>query len=117
MELKDRLRELRGNLTQVQFGQKVGLSGATISTSESGKTRPDRQTLEVIAMKCGVRYDWLASGEEPKWPEQQDNDLAVAISRAVLGDNENKKKLLRILADMPDQLLDEMMKYLESKLK
>ena len=39
------------------------------------------------------------------------------VTRAMMGQSENKKRLLRIIADMPDELLDKMLEYLESKKK
>lgn len=64
MTLGDRIKELRKsmNMTQVDFGKYIGVSGATISTSESGKTTPDSQTIDVICMKCNVNRDWLVDG-------------------------------------------------------
>jgi len=47
---------------------------------------------------------------------QSDNDIEL-ITRAMEGKNENKKQLIRIMAEMPDELLDKMMEYLESRLK
>jgi transcriptional regulator with XRE-family HTH domain len=52
-------------LTQTEFGRRIGTSGATISTTESGKTTPDNQTLLLICHKFGVRREWLEHGEEP----------------------------------------------------
>lgn len=40
-------------------------------------------------------------------PTQQLSDIAL-ITRAMEGKNEHKKELIRILADMPDELLDQM---------
>ena len=64
MTLGDRIKQLRKgmNMTQVEFGKYIGVSGATISTSESGKTTPDGQTIDVICMKCSVNRDWLVDG-------------------------------------------------------
>lgn len=64
MTLGERIKHLRKNMnmTQVEFGRYIGVSGATISTSESGKTTPDSQTIEIICMKCNVNRDWLVYG-------------------------------------------------------
>lgn len=62
--LDERIKLLRTKtgLTQVEFGRKVRLSGASVSTAEAGKTTPDNQTLQLIADKFGVSYDWLKHG-------------------------------------------------------
>lgn len=64
MTLGERIKHLRKemNMTQLEFGRHIGVSGATISTSESGKTTPDSQTIEIICMKCNVNRDWLVDG-------------------------------------------------------
>ncbi len=64
MSLGERLKQLRKtmNMTQVEFGAFIGVSGATVSTSESGKSIPDNQTIELICMKCGVSREWLVDG-------------------------------------------------------
>ena len=43
-----------------------------------------------------------------------DSERMVNLMR---GANENKKKLIRIIADMPDELLDEMLTYLRKVVK
>lgn len=63
-----------------------------------------------------MSYDWLVNGVEPMYPPQSDSDIEL-ITRAMEGQNEDKKKLIRIMADMPDELLDKMMEYLENKFR
>lgn len=65
MTLGDRIKQLRKSMdmSQVEFGRYIGVSGATISTSESGKTTPDSQTIEIICMKCNVNKVWLLHGK------------------------------------------------------
>ena len=64
MTLGERIKSLRKshNLSQVEFGKRIGVSGATISTSESGKTVPDEQTIRAICSEFSVNRDWLVDG-------------------------------------------------------
>lgn len=64
MTLGERIKELRKsyNLSQVDFGKRIGVSGATISTSESGKTTPDEQTIRAICSEFNINRDWLVDG-------------------------------------------------------
>ena len=118
MSIGDRIYELRKELgyTQVEFGKMVRCSGATISTSESGKTTPDKQTLQLIANACGVSFDWLAEGTLPKYPPEAENDIAI-VTRALEGQSESKKELIRIIAGMPDDLADAIIAYMEGRQK
>lgn len=116
MSVGERIHELRKELgyTQIEFGKMVRCSGATISTSESGKTTPDNQTLQLIADKCGVRYEWLAEGTLPKYPPEADNDI-VLITRAMEGQSEGKKRLMRLIAEMPDDLADAFVAFMDGR--
>ena len=118
MSIGERIHELRKDLgyTQVEFGKMVRCSGATISTSESGKTTPDNQTLQLIADKCGVRYEWLVNGELPKYPPEAKDDIAI-VTRALEGQSEAKKLLIRIIAEMPDDLADAIIAYMDGRQK
>lgn len=71
MYIGERVKQLRNELglTQVEFGKRIGTSGATISTTESGKTTPDNQTILLICKTFGVNQEWLLTGEGPKHPE------------------------------------------------
>lgn len=65
MTLGERLKQLRKTqkMSQVEFGSRIGVSGATISTSESCKTSPDEQTIRAICSEFNVNRTWLETGE------------------------------------------------------
>lgn len=119
MSIGERVKELRAELklTQIEFGRRIGTSGATVSTTESGKTTPDNQTILLICREFGVRREWLEYGDLPKYAQDtpaEDAALASIIS-AMAGQSENKKRLLHIIAEMPDDLLEAFVKYLNTK--
>lgn len=116
--MKDRIKELRKELglTQIEFGRRVHISGVSVSTSESGKTKPDSQTIELICREYNVNREWLEHGVGPKFKEEDDSLLAKFSSLMANG-SENKKELVRIILDMPDELLDAFMAYMEGRQK
>ena len=59
---------------------------------------------------CGVIAEEIAPYVDSVSTDALGNLIAFKAGNA-----ENKKKLMRILADMPDELLDKMLEYLESK--
>jgi len=65
-KLGERLREARdlAGLSQKQLEARSGLSQKTISKIEIGKQDKSTQVLR-LAQACGVRVEWLASGEGP----------------------------------------------------
>lgn len=64
-------REEKGAIwTQAHLGVVAGVSTGTVGNIESGargRKKPPA-TLNQIAKALGVNYDWLAYGEEPKYP-------------------------------------------------
>ena len=55
----DRLKALRGNLSQSEFASKIGVKQTSYSSWERGVKDPVAQTLAQIASTFGVSCDWL----------------------------------------------------------
>ena len=80
MTLGERVKLLRTQkgLTQIEFGKQISASGATVSTTESGKTTPDNQTIAAICGAFNVREQWLRTGEGEMFrPVSRDAELAA----------------------------------------
>ena len=115
-ELNARIKEIREDqgLSQRAFASAIGVSGASIAKIETDVNNPSEQTIRMICSTFKVNRNWLEHGFEPKYKEEALDDWA-ALTEVLQGASENKKKLMRILADMPDELLDKMLEYLERK--
>ena len=61
--LSGRLRNLRADKSQEEFGRAVGISKAMVSKYESGAAIPSAYTLKKIADFGGVTVEWLLRGE------------------------------------------------------
>lgn len=61
MSFEYQLKQLRekNNLTQKEFGEKVGVSAPTVVAYEQGKKKPSYETLILIANTFNVSLDWL----------------------------------------------------------
>ena len=68
MSLGKRLNMLRGAISQSSFGQRLGVSQATIANYEKGERLPDSGFLEHVCNECGVSADWLIFGKDEKEP-------------------------------------------------
>lgn len=68
-EVGNRIRNIRGKLSQADFGSLLGVKAAAISKYESGRI-PDSLTLNKIAHIGGVSVEWLLNGEEKRSPPQ-----------------------------------------------
>lgn len=91
--MKDRIKMVRLSdeiaLTQVDFGRRLGVTGATISRLESGDREPTEQIILAIAREFNVNEHWLRTGEGEMFrPQTTEQELY-----ALLGD---------LMADKPD---------------
>lgn len=117
--MKDRIKQTRelANLSQRAFAQRIGISGPSVARLESGENNPGEQTIRAICSEFSVRREWLEYGDLPMRSADtpaEDAALASVIS-AMAGQSENKKRLLHIIAEMPDDLLEAFVKYLNTK--
>ena len=60
--LADRIRKIRGILSQEKFGELLGISKAQVSKYESQKAFPLSETLDKIASLGGKSREWLLWG-------------------------------------------------------
>ena len=76
---------MKHNLTQIEFGKLIGVSGATISTTESGKTNPELRTIILICEKFGISQKWLETGEGERLVMDQSAQLIPQLHAALAG--------------------------------
>ena len=75
---QERFKQLRGDLTQAQFAEKLGISRPTVSLYECGERIPDAEVLQTIASKCDVSSDYLIGlAEHPTVSEDMKTALLV----------------------------------------
>lgn len=86
--LADRLRELRGSMSQSDFAAKIGVKQTSYSSWERGVKDPLAQTLVQISNTLGVSADWLlglsdergaAQVVAPIQPPQTNHELLAEI--------------------------------------
>lgn len=65
-KVKDRLRELRGELTQAVFAEKFGVVAVTISQIEKGKQNPSWDLALRICEEFNCSMDWLQGRSETR---------------------------------------------------
>ena len=77
---------VRGNLSQVKFAEKIGLSQRTIANYENGDNIPNAEVVTRISDIFGVSLDWLLKGQGVIHPElasseqsdkDEDGDAAI----------------------------------------
>lgn len=62
--MNERIKEIRKtlNLSQKEFGEKIGVSDTAISKLEKGERNPSEQTIKSICREYNVNYAWLMEG-------------------------------------------------------
>jgi transcriptional regulator with XRE-family HTH domain len=64
-----RARELTG-LKRAGLAREAGMEVRTLYRVETGEGAPSLSVLTAIATRCGVRLEWLATGQgEPRAPD------------------------------------------------
>ena len=63
--LGERLKALRGDKSQADFGKEIGVSQPTIRNYENNKRLPDSEFIKNVCNVYNVTADWLIFGSEP----------------------------------------------------
>lgn len=117
MTIGDRIKAVREDreLTKTKFGDMIHISVSAVAKIESGQNSPSEQTVSLICSCFGVNKAWLITGEgEMNSPFDQDAE----INRIMLGEDEQKKEIFRMLAGMPDEywkLFFDFCEYIKAK--
>lgn len=113
--MKERIKQVRlsANETQEEFANNIGISKSSVSLLESGRNNPSEQTIRAICKHYVVNRTWLETGEGEMFEDVSD-DFEL-VTRVMAGSSEAKKKAMRIVAGLPDELLDKILEYLKSR--
>lgn len=105
IRLKTRIKQLRQNLdlTQDEFGGRIGITKSSISTMESGRSNPSEQTLRSMCREFGASYLWLTTGEGPMFEDGGDDAaLHVMVDRVMASENERVKQVFKGLGSFTE---------------
>lgn len=67
IEMRHRLRIAReyADMDQRELALRMGVTRSTISNCEAGKVNPQRTTINLWALACGVPATWITTGMPP----------------------------------------------------
>lgn len=116
--LSERIKAVRkaAGLNQKDFGTKIGIGMSAVSLLESGTNNPSDQTLRLICSEFGISRRWLETGEGEMIDPQVSSDIQ-SITRTMEGQSEAKKRLVRFVVNMPPDLAEAFLAYLDSQTK
>lgn len=66
--LQERIKQVRKvfNLTQAEFGERIGVKGNTVTGYETGIRTPSDAVVKAICREFGVSLEWLKNGDDEK---------------------------------------------------
>jgi transcriptional regulator with XRE-family HTH domain len=73
----ERIKYIRGSLTQPEFGKKLGVGRNNVYTWESNKSMPIAEILLQIYKEYGVNINWLLSGEGEPYIKKSKRSIVV----------------------------------------
>lgn len=98
----ERFSELRGNKTQGEFAEFLGISRPTVGFYENGTRIPDALVLRQISEKCQVSTDWLLGISEYK---RKSNEMIEASDLGLSEQAIEALKDLSVESDMSETIL------------
>ena len=101
--MNERIKQIRKseNLTLEKFGKRIGITAASCSNIESGKTNPSNQTIQAICKEFGCNEIWLRTGEgDPFQEESRQEQIMRFAAQTVHGSDEFKKSFVSMLAKL-----------------
>ena len=63
--LGERIRSIRGNMSQQEFADKLSITRQYVALLESEKRDPSPLLIDSLCQKFGIRREWLEFGHEP----------------------------------------------------
>ncbi|WP_368373869.1 helix-turn-helix domain-containing protein [[Clostridium] symbiosum] len=119
--MNERLKQLRDHLelTQEEFGKRIGSARNTIANYETGNRVPSNAILLSICREFNVNETWLRTGNGEMFNEMDSMDIVFNRFGHIMGNASTQKKaVLAALVEMmyyfPDDKWDYVYKQFEN---
>lgn len=116
--MKDRIKAIiqMAGITQAALADRVGIQQSAVSMWLSGKREPTEATKKLICSEFGISRRWLETGDGEMIDPQVSSDIQ-SITRTMEGQSEAKKRLVRFVVNMPPDLAEAFLAYLDSQMQ
>ena len=87
MTANERIKELRKtlNLTLDKFGERLGVTRATVSRLEKGERNLTEQMFKSICREFNVNVDWLRTGNGEMFKKCDDINTIINVKERLIG--------------------------------
>ena len=113
--MQERIKTVRkmNNLTQTEFGNRIGIKGNTITGYETGLRTPSSAVIRSISKEFSVSEDWLRTGEgEMQTPISRDDAIVAFMGDVMKGEDADfRRRLIAALTKLDTdewELLEKM---------
>ena len=106
--MNERIRKLRKtlDLTQQEFGNRLGVKRNTIATYETGKSSPSDAAVALICREFGLNEVWLRTGEGEMFTKISDDDeFSLSLGKLTLEENRFVRNAVNYLANAEPEKL------------
>ena len=116
--MKERIKEVRksARMTQVEFGEKLGVKGNTVTNYETGLRTPTDAVIRSICREFNVNEEWLRTGTGEmfiqKTKDEEISEMLADVQK--LEDDEFKHRLISALAQLDENGWDCLEKLIDS---
>lgn len=117
IKIGERIKSVRNDadMSQSDFGAKIGVTGAAISRVEKGDRNPSDQMLLLICEKFNIDYAWLKEGVGEMRPKPSDEgDTLSMVADVLLAGNEKAARLFRAFARLDASEWDALEKVIDA---
>lgn len=116
--MKERIKEVRKSkgLTQVEFGERIGVKGNTVTNYETGLRTPTDAVLLSICREFNVNEDWIRTGNGEMFVELSKDEQISAMLGEIQRSAEDgfKRRLVSALAKLDESEWDVLEKLIDS---
>lgn len=102
MSINERITVIRREyeLSQEEFGTRLGVKKSAISKLESGANNPTESMIKLICVTFRVNYLWLTEGEGPMMETMTTDAL---VEKYMAGESPVAISIMKAFAKLPDE--------------
>ena len=104
--MNDKVKELRKllNLTQKEFGERIGLKPNSISDIENGKNSLTDIVLKSICKEFNVNEEWLRTGKGEMFVDVlPEDELGAYLGKIGTGDYQEIERIIKAYFRLPEE--------------
>lgn len=111
MEIKDRIKLLRGNLSHKEFADKIKIDNRRISEYESGFVKPTTNFYTAVGKYLNANIYWILTGEGDMYMNNQSEPALADRVRDLERKLEESEKTLSSIIEIANKLQSKKKQY------